>query len=103
MLQGGMVPNVLETVNFGSRAEESFEMLRRYQPQGPLMCMEYWNGWFDHWGEEHHVRNGDEVAQVFEDMLSLGASVNFYMFHGGTNFGFTSGANGLERDHYEPT
>ncbi|MDQ8737107.1 beta-galactosidase [Paenibacillus sp. LHD-38] len=103
MLQGGMVPNVLETANFGSRAEEAFEMLRRYQPRGPLMCMEYWNGWFDHWGEEHHVRNGEEVAQVFEDMLSLGASVNFYMFHGGTNFGFTSGANGLERDHYEPT
>lgn len=103
MLQGGMVPNVLETVNFGSRAEEAFEMLRRYQPQGPLMCMEYWNGWFDHWGEEHHVRNGDEVAEVFEKMLSLGASVNFYMFHGGTNFGFTSGANGLERDLYEPT
>lgn len=103
MLQGGMVPNVLETANFGSRAEESFEMLRRYQPEGPLMCMEYWNGWFDHWGEDHHVRDGEEVAQVFEDMLALNASVNFYMFHGGTNFGFTSGANGLERDHYEPT
>lgn len=103
MLQGGMVPNVLETVNFGSRAAEAFDMLRQYQPQGPLMCMEYWNGWFDHWGEEHHVRNGDEVAEVFEEMLALGASVNFYMFHGGTNFGFTSGANGLERDLYEPT
>jgi len=103
MLQGGMVPQVLETANFGSRAEEAFQMLQRYQPQGPLMCMEYWNGWFDHWGEEHHVRDGNEVAEVFEDMLALGASVNFYMFHGGTNFGFTSGANGLERDHYEPT
>jgi len=103
MLQGGMVPGVLETVNFGSRAEEAFQMLRRYQPKGPLMCMEYWNGWFDHWNEEHHVRDGNEVAEVLEDMLAAGGSVNFYMFHGGTNFAFTSGANGLERDQYEPT
>jgi len=103
MLQGGMVSGVLETVNFGSRATEAFEMLEKYQPNAPYMCMEFWNGWFDHWGEEHHVRDGVEVAQVFEEMLAAGASVNFYMFHGGTNFGFTSGANGLERHHYEPT
>src|SRR5690606_10668569 len=103
MLQGGMVPGVLETVNFGSRAKEAFQMLRLYQPEGPVMCMEYWNGWFDHWGEEHHVRDGNEVAEVLEEMLAAGGSVNFYMCHGGTNFGFTSGANGLTREQYEPT
>lgn len=103
MLQGGMIPGVLETVNFGSRAGEAFDSLRRYQPDGPLMCMEFWNGWFDHWGEEHHVRDAEEAASVFSEMLDLGASVNFYMFHGGTNFGFWNGANGPARDQYEPT
>lgn len=103
MLQGGMVPGVLATVNFGSRARESFEMLKQYQPEGPLMCMEYWNGWFDHWGEEHHTRDVDDTTQVFEEMLREGASVNFYMFHGGTNFGFYNGANCPSPDHYEPT
>lgn len=103
MLQGGMVPGLLETVNFGSRATEAFESLRHYQPEGPSMCMEFWNGWFDHWGEEHHTRDTADAADSFREMLELGASINAYMFHGGTNFGFTSGANCPERDKYEPT
>ncbi len=103
MLQGGMIPGVFETVNFGSRATEAFENLDHYQPDCPSVCMEFWNGWFDHWGEEHHTRDAADVVQSFDEMMALGASVNFYMFHGGTNFGFTSGANCLERDKYEPT
>ena len=51
------------------------------------MCCEFWNGWFDHWYEKHHVREGDDTAKTFDEMLSCGGSVNFYMFHGGTNFG----------------
>ncbi|UVI27612.1 glycoside hydrolase family 35 protein [Paenibacillus spongiae] len=101
MLQGGMVPGVLETVNFGSRAAESFDKLREYQPDKPVMCMEYWNGWFDHWREEHHTRGAQDVAQVLQDMLDQDASVNFYMFHGGTNFGYYNGAN--HSHEYEPT
>ncbi|TCN27497.1 glycoside hydrolase family 35 protein [Mesobacillus foraminis] len=101
MLQGGMVPGILETVNFGSAAKEAFNSLRRYQPDEPIMCMEFWNGWFDHWMEEHHVRDPEDVGRVFEEMLGMGASVNVYMFHGGTNFGFYNGANHIKR--YEPT
>lgn len=50
MLTGGSVPGLLATANFGSGAREGFEVLRRHQPKGPLMCMEFWCGWFDHWG-----------------------------------------------------
>ena len=56
MLTGGTVPEIFKTANFGSRAEEQFAALREYQPDGPLMCTEFWNGWFDHWTEEHHHR-----------------------------------------------
>jgi beta-galactosidase len=101
MLQGGMVPGVLATVNFGSRTVESFDKLKEYQPDKPLMCMEFWNGWFDHWGKPHHTRDAQDAADTFEQMLKLGASVNFYMFHGGTNFGFYNGANYNEQ--YYPT
>ncbi|MGK9254006.1 glycoside hydrolase family 35 protein [Paenibacillus humicus] len=101
MLQGGMVDGVWETVNFGSRPDEAFGDLLKAQPDQPLMCMEYWNGWFDHWGEEHHTRDAADTAQVLDEMLAAGASVNFYMFHGGTNFGFYSGANHGEK--FEPT
>ncbi|ULL15391.1 beta-galactosidase [Paenibacillus sp. H1-7] len=101
MLQGGTLPGVLATVNFGSRPAESFAKFKEYRPDEPLMCMEYWNGWFDHWMEEHHTRDAADVAAVLDDMLAADASVNFYMFHGGTNFGFYNGANHIKT--YEPT
>ncbi|WP_339787279.1 glycoside hydrolase family 35 protein [Paenibacillus sp. FSL R7-0313] len=103
MLQAGSVAGHLATVNFGSGTEGAFAKLREYQAGEPLMCMEYWNGWFDHWGESHHTREAADVAVVFEEMLRAGASVNFYMFHGGTNFGFYNGANCQQKDQYEPT
>ncbi|SFS57459.1 beta-galactosidase family protein [Paenibacillus sp. BC26] len=101
-LQGGMVEDVLATVNFGSRVQESFDKLGEYQQDQPLMCMEYWNGWFDHWGEQHHTRDSDDAARVLDDMMEIGASVNAYMYHGGTNFGFYNGANFGEEKH-QPT
>lgn len=103
MLQAGSVSGHLATVNFGSGTQGAFAKLREYQAEEPLMCMEYWNGWFDHWGESHHTREAADVADVFEEMLRAGASVNFYMFHGGTNFGFYNGANCQQKDQYEPT
>lgn len=103
LLQGGSVPGVLATVNFGSGPDAAFAKLLEYQQGHPLMCMEYWNGWFDHWGEQHHTRDAADAAAVFGEMLQANASVNFYLFHGGTNFGFYNGANAQLRDHYEPT
>lgn len=101
MLQGGMTEGVFATVNFGSGVQPHFDKLEEYQPDQPVMCMEFWNGWFDHWGEEHHTRDAGDVASTLEQMLQRNASVNFYMFHGGTNFGFYNGANHGEK--YEPT
>lgn len=101
MLQGGTLPDIYITANFGSKPEPCFAKLREYEKEGPLMCCEYWNGWFDHWGEKHHTRDAKDAAVVFEEMLEAGASVNFYMFHGGTNFGFYNGAN--HSDVYQPT
>lgn len=45
MLTGGTLPDVFKTVNFGSNPKPRFECLRRYQPNKPLMCTEFWNGW----------------------------------------------------------
>ncbi|MFF3657940.1 glycoside hydrolase family 35 protein [Streptomyces olivochromogenes] len=93
MLTGGSIPGVLATVNFGSRAREAFEVLRRHRPEGPLMCMEFWCGWFDHWGGEHVVRDAGDAARALREILECGASVNLYMAHGGTNFAGWAGAN----------
>ena len=101
MLSGGTLPEYLCVANFGSRPVENFADLKKFRDGQPLMCGEYWCGWFDHWYEEHHVREADELAGLFRDMLEAGASLNFYMFHGGTNFGFMNGAN--HGGKYEPT
>ncbi|PRH77090.1 glycosyl hydrolase [Streptomyces solincola] len=93
MLTGGSVPGVLATVNFGSGARAAFEVLRRHQPAGPLMCMEFWCGWFGHWGEEQVVRPAADAARALAEILERGASVNVYMAHGGTNFAGWAGAN----------
>ncbi|WP_406171158.1 beta-galactosidase [Streptomyces canus] len=100
-LAAGTLPGTLATVTFGSRVEENLAALRAHQPQGPLMCSEFWIGWFDHWGGPHHVRPAADAAADLDRLLAAGASVNIYMFHGGTNFGFTNGAN--HKHAYEPT
>ncbi len=92
-LTGGTIDGALATLNFGSRAAEVLDMARVELPNQPQMCMEYWNGWFDHWGEEHHTRDAASAAAELETMLSQGMSVNFYMAHGGTNFGLWNGSN----------
>lgn len=101
MLSGGTIPNVLATVNFGSNPKDNFALLKRFRKNQPCMCMEYWNGWFDHWYEEHHTRESSDTAEVFEDIVGEKNSINLYMFHGGTNFGFYNGAN-FDK-FYQPT
>ncbi len=92
----GSIDGCLATLNFGSRVEENFKAHDELYPEAPKMCMEMWNGWFDAWGDEkHHTTSAEDYAKVVDDMLTKG-SLNMYMFIGGTNFGFTSGAN-----HYE--
>lgn len=100
MLHGGTIDGVLATANFGSRVEEAFGYLKKFRPNSPLMCMEFWIGWFDAWGNEKHMTGDLEMAvRELDKMLELG-NVNFYMFEGGTNFGFMNGANYY--DHLTP-
>lgn len=101
MLKGGSIDGCYSMVNFGSRPEENFDISRKFHPNQPVMCGEFWNGWFDHWYEEHHTRDCRDVAETLDRILQHNGSVNFYMFHGGTNFGFLNGAN--YSDFYEPT
>ena len=100
MLAAGTLPGLLTTGSFGSRAAERLAVLRRHQPTGPLMCSEFWDGWFDDWGAHHHTTSVEQSAAELDELLAAGASVNIYMFHGGTNFGFTNGAN--DKGVYKP-
>lgn len=80
-------------VNFGSNPEANFKALRAIQPTGPLMCGEYYPGWFDSWGRPHHKGDTKRIVDELKYMLDQKASFSIYMAHGGTSFGTYSGAN----------
>ncbi|OAN39756.1 glycoside hydrolase family 35 protein [Microbacterium sp. H83] len=100
MLAAGSLPSLHKTGSFGSRSAERLATLRAHQPTGPLMCSEFWDGWFDWWGGVHHTTDVSAAAADLDALLTAGASVNIYMFHGGTNFGLTNGAN--DKGRYLP-
>ena len=88
--------NLLTTGNFGSKSKENFADLEAFQEEKgkkwPLMVMEFWDGWFNRWGEAIVKRDGEDLAKDVKEALEIG-SVNLYMFHGGTNFGFMNGCS----------
>lgn len=99
---GGGIPEELMVANFGGYNENRFNDLKLLQPDKPLMCGEHWCGWFDRWGAKHHTDNAEEtLGKSLDGFFKEDASFNLYMFHGGTNFGFSSGANYY--DCYCPT
>ena len=87
--------DLLWTVNFGTGAniDNQFEELRQLRPNSPLMCSEFWSGWFDHWGRQHETRPAKDMVQGIKDMLDRNISFSLYMTHGGTTFGHWGGAN----------
>nr|XP_023025003.1 beta-galactosidase-1-like protein 3 [Leptinotarsa decemlineata] len=90
----GTLPGVLfQTVNFGDSPENYLGRLNELQPNKPLMVMEFWIGWFDHWTDNHQTRSTSDMRDVYERILKYPASVNIYMFHGGCNFAFGNGAH----------
>lgn len=103
--EGGPLPGVAAVINFGGGLEEaqaSFAELEKFRPGGPRMVGEYWAGWFDHWGEEHHATDAQEEAKALEWMLANGISFSLYMWHGGTSFGWQAGANYSGEQPYQP-
>nr|XP_022302707.1 beta-galactosidase-1-like protein 2 [Crassostrea virginica] len=94
----------LPTANFPSMEDGSklFQMIREWSPEFPLMVMEFWPGWFDHWGQPHKGLDIPAFEACLSGVLDAGGSFNMYMFHGGTNFGFMAGANYFEGSHYKP-
>ena len=94
---GSMIDeDILVTGNFGSKAKENFDSMQKFfsehDKKWPLMCMEFWDGWFNRWKEPIIQRDPHELAEAVREVLDQG-SINLYMFHGGTNFGFMNGCS----------
>lgn len=94
MLNGGTLPGIPVTINFGGGAENAFKELEKFRPKGPRMIGEFWAGWFDQWGKRHNRSNLTSNLKDLEWCLKNDVSFNLYMFHGGTNWAFMPGSNG---------
>jgi beta-galactosidase len=102
-LAKGSLPHLPSVVNFGSGgAENAVAKLEAFRPDGVRMVGEYWAGWFDKWGEDHHETDGRKEAEELRFMLRRGYSVSLYMFHGGTTFGWMNGADSHTGADYHP-
>ncbi|WP_290379809.1 beta-galactosidase [uncultured Muribaculum sp.] len=87
--------DMIWTINFGTGAniDQQFAPLKKVRPDSPLMCSEFWSGWFDKWGANHETRPAADMIAGIDEMLSKGISFSLYMTHGGTNWGHWAGAN----------
>ena len=99
----GSFADALLAVNFSQTANPAplIDELKKYRPDTPAMCGEYWAGWFDHLGGTHAAKSASEGAAGLDWLLKNNVSFNLYMFHGGTNFGFMNGAN-WDKGFYQP-
>ena len=111
-VDGGHADEALITLNFGYDEfppKEHFSEQQKRQPNTAMLHMEHWIGVISHWGEPLMTYDAQKVAKEVRQHLEENVDFNLYMFHGGTNFGFTNGANDIpikyseyERMGYNP-
>ncbi len=101
-LPGGSIPGLLAAIDFGTGDEpHEIPLLQKFQPDAPVYIAEYWDGWFDHWGEQHHTASTAVEVNEVREAIEKGYSISLYMVDGGTSFGWMNGAN-WDNGRYEP-
>lgn len=88
----GSVDGCLPTIN-GVLGQQVIDTINKHHPGGPYFVAEFYPAWFDNWGERHNTKDRHAAARDYEWMLAHDINVSMYMFHGGTNFWYTNGAN----------
>ena len=103
LFEGGTTEGALPTANGESDIENLKKVVNQYHDgKGPYMVAEFYPGWLSHWAEPFPQVSASEIARQTEAYLKNDVSFNFYMVHGGTNFGFTSGANYDKKRDIQP-
>lgn len=103
LFKGGTIEGALPTANGENNVDNLKKTVNQYNGGvGPYMVAEFYPGWLDHWNEPFQKVSADRVAKQTKKYLDAGVSFNFYMAHGGTNFGFTSGANYTNARNIQP-
>jgi len=100
MLDAGNIDGAAIGLDSGTN-DADFQEAARRNPHVPAFSSETYPGWLTHWGEHWARPDTAELYAGVRYLLSHGKSFNFYVVHGGTNFGFTAGANSGGKG-YEP-
>lgn len=95
LLKCGAIDGVYAIVDFGpdQDAKQAFAPMRQWNPKGPLVNGECYTGWLDYWGGGHAHGSTATLINGLQAIHNLNASVNMYMFEGGTSFGYMNGAD----------
>ena len=103
LFDGGAIPGVLPAANGENDVANLKKTVNKFHDgKGPYMVAEFYPGWLDHWGEPFVRVPTKKIVEQTKKYLDAGVSFNFYMVHGGTNFGFTSGANYNDKHDIQP-
>jgi hypothetical protein len=75
----------------GLDGDTDFASAQLMAGEAPVWAGEAYPGWLTHWGDPDFGRG--DLTGTLRKLLADGRSFNLYVAHGGTNFGFTAGAN----------
>ncbi len=101
MLGAGTLSDVAIGLDPGTN-ESHFAEAARENPNVPSFCSELYPGWITHWGESWQQPDTTVLLRNVRWLMDHGKSFNFYVIHGGTNFGFRAGANVTGSLRYQP-
>jgi hypothetical protein len=99
MLEAGTVKGAVIGLD-PATSEKEFEFAKKFEPGVPVFCSEYYPGWLTHWGEKWAATKTENIVKDLKWLMDNKKSFNIYVIHGGTNFGWTAGANFY--DVYQP-
>lgn len=101
MLDAGTITGAALGLDSGSDSA-AFAQATRHNPNVPSFSSESYPGWLTHWGEKWARPDTNSLRREMEFLLANKKSFNFYVIHGGTNFGYTAGANAFSPTQYQP-
>ena len=101
MLEAGSLPDAAIGLDPGANAKD-FEQATKANPGVPSFCSELYPGWLTHWGEKWQRPSVKELISDVKWLMDNKKSYNFYVIHGGTNFGYWAGANAFSPTQYQP-
>jgi beta-galactosidase len=99
-LTGGCLPGSAVGLNSGT-SQADWDLAAKINPGVPAFSSETYPGWLTHWGEKWADQDSAAFMKEVKFLMDNKKSFNLYVLHGGTNFGFTAGANSGGKG-YEP-